>query len=81
MGMLLGLDFTKFPLMYIRILLYALMPTSLTKLPKPDSLVNKPVPNYQFIQFLAFLIMRCEDQEIKTTKGYTLIPEQYYSWE
>ena len=77
MDMLLGLDFTKFPLMYIRILLYSLMPTSLTKSLKPDPSVNKPVPNYQFIQFLAFLVKRCEDQEVKTTKTHTLIPEQY----
>ena len=77
MGMLLGLDFTKFPLMYIRILLYTLMPTSLTESLKLDPLVNKFVPNYQFIQFLAFLVKRCEDQEVKMTKTHTLIPEQY----
>ncbi|KOM52200.1 hypothetical protein LR48_Vigan09g085900 [Vigna angularis] len=81
MSMLLGLDFTKFPLMYLRVLLYALMLSSLTKSPKRDPSMNKPVLNNQFMQFLAFLTIKCEDQELKTTKTHTLIPEKYYSWE
>ena len=77
MIMLLGLDFTKFPLMYIRILLFLLMPTSLTKTLKPDVLVNKHVPNYQFKQFLAFLVKICEDKEVKMTKAHILMSKQY----